>query len=148
MYQVGLGLRSLAIKSAVFVLLAGLFAWVIGGSIFPGSQVVNLPSFEWQGERWHARVTGNGRSPAPAEWRLVRVTADESERIETFGLTGNWRAMYGPRLSNEGVALGVEVQQDELTTWWLVTIGAQGATVTRQIGTLQELFAALGGPNS
>lgn len=148
MYQVGLGLRSLAIKSAVFVLLAGLFAWVIGGSIFPGSQVVNLPSFSWQGEQWHARVAGNGRSPAPAEWRLVRVTADENERIESFGLAGVWRAIYGPRISNDGVALGVEVQSNEITTWWLVTVGTEGATVTRQLGTLHELFAALGGPHS
>ncbi|MSR68846.1 MAG: hypothetical protein EXS17_00645 [Phycisphaerales bacterium] len=148
MYQVGLGLRSLAIKSAVFVLLAGIFAWVIGGSIFPGSQVVNLLSFPWQGETWHAQITGNGRSPAPVEWRLVRVRADESESIETFGLTGVWRAIYGPRFLTTGIVLGVEVQRDELATWWMITIDADGTAVTRQVGTVGELFAALALPVS
>ncbi len=146
MYQVGLGLRSLAIKSAVFVLLAGLFAWVIGGSIFPGSQVVNLPSVHWQGETWHAQVTGNGRSPAPVEWRLVRVTADESERTESFGLIGVWREMYGPRLTNDGLLIGIELQRDEVTTWWIATVGAQGTAVTRQCGTRRDLLAALAAP--
>ncbi len=148
MYQVGLGLRSLAIKIAVFILFAGLFAWFLGGSIFPGSQVVNMPSFSWLGENWHAQVTGNGRAPAPCEWRLVRGVPDGEERIETCGLIGTWRSIIGPQFVNGAVVLGAEVQRDQFSTWWLISIDSKGVVVTRQLGTASDLFAALALPTS
>lgn len=144
MYQVALGLRSLAIKVVVFALLAGLFAWFLGGSIFPGSQVVNLPSFQWRTDNWHIQVAGNGRSPAPAHWRLIRVEPSGAEHNENFGLPGDWEALHGPVERSDGIIFGIERKFEGGTTWWTAMIDRQGITTTRQVASNADLFKAIG----
>ncbi|MDA1261580.1 MAG: hypothetical protein O3B75_01640 [Planctomycetota bacterium] len=143
--QLVLGLRSLAIKIVVFVVLAGIFAWFIGGSIFPGSQVVNSPAFQWQGFKWHAQVTGNGRAPSAVQWRLIRVDEKDNETVADLSVTGIWRNLQGPLIQNETMMFGIESEQKNITTWWSAQVDSQGRISTHQWNNAQELFAALAG---
>ncbi len=129
--QLGLGLRSLAIKAAVFVVLAGILAWTIGGSIFPGSQVVNCPAVEWGGAKWHAQVTGNGRAPSPVEWRLVKVDSNGNSTTPSLGVEGMWRGMWGPEVRGDAMVLAVESESGGAKQWWNVSVDKSGTpTVT------------------
>lgn len=124
--QVGLGLRSLAIKAAVFVVLAGLLAWTIGGSIFPGSQVVNCPALEWAGVKWHPQVTGNGRGPAPVEWRVLRTDTQGHSTSDALGVAGVWRQLRGPVIRDGAMIVAVESEVDGVRQWWTVSIDKDG----------------------
>lgn len=142
--QLILGLRSLAIKIVVFVVLAALFAWFIGGSIFPGSQVVNSPAFEWQGSKWHAQVTGNGRGPSAVQWQLIRVDEKGNDSVADLSVTGIWRNLQGPLMQSGSMMFGIESEQKNITTWWSAMIDSQGRIATHQWNNQQELFTALG----
>ena len=142
--QLILGLRSLAIKIVIFVVLAGLFAWFVGGSIFPGSQVVNSPAFEWQGSKWHAQVTGNGRGPSAVQWQLIRVDEKGNDSVADLSVTGIWRNLQGPLMQSGSMMFGIESEQKNITTWWSAMIDSQGRIATHQWNNQQELFTALG----
>lgn len=124
--QVLLGLRSLLIKVAVFVVLAAALAWFVGGSIFPGSQVVNCPAVEWAGSHWHAQVMGNGRRPAPVEWRIIRSTSTGDSEAQSLGVAGTWRQMRGPVVTNGTLCYGIESDNEGVSKWWIVSIDADG----------------------
>lgn len=124
--QLILGLRSLAFKIAVFVVLAGIFAWFLGGSIFPGSQVVNCPSFSWNNAQWHLQITGNGNRPAPIRWRLYCQNADGNEIVQTLGIEGIWRQVRGPVLQSDRVTLAVASEANGATNWWIANIDSAG----------------------
>lgn len=130
--QVALGLRSLAIKLAVFVVLAGVFAWFVGGSIFPGSQVVNGPAVEWAGVAWHPQVTGNGRHSAPVEWRIYRTDANGTAQAESFGVPSPWRQVHGPYLDNDGLSWKIESDANGTSDWWLVSIDRSGTVTVKK----------------
>ena len=142
--QLVLGLRSLAIKIVVFVVLAAAFAWFIGGSLFPGSQVVNSPEFEWQGSKWHAQVTGNGRAPAPVQWCLVRIDEHGDETVADLSVAGTWRNLQGPHFQTGVMMFGIQSEQTGLQTWWTAQIDSQGRVATHQWNNPNELFTALG----
>ncbi len=132
MYQVALGFRSLAIKTAVFVVLAGVFAWIVGGSIFPGSQVVNLPQFDWNGSTWHARVTGNGRSPALVRWDLVRTDSTGDEFVEDLGIPGKWRQLDWHAQSSARGSIEITTEVDGVLENWTAVPDAGGSIASRR----------------
>lgn len=146
--QLALGLRSLAFKTAVFVVLAVIFAWFIGGSIFPGSQVVNWPSFQWREDQWHLQVTGNGNHPAPIHWRLWRESTSGGESIETLGIPGIWRQVRGPLIHASGVTFGVESEVDGTMAWWIGEVSADGTITQRQMSDETEMSGAMRGGDS
>ena len=83
MGQLALGLRSLLIKGAIFFVMAGLLAWVLGGELFPQPTIVNLPG---AGEVYW-RVSSGGRING-LRWALVH----DDEEIST----GHWQSVVGP----------------------------------------------------
>lgn len=131
--QLALGLRSLAVKIAIFLCLAGVLAWVIGGSIFPGSQVVNLPAFEWGSSTWHMQVRGNGRSPSPVVWRLLSSDPAGSEVVQTLGVLGEWSQVIGPFTGPEKLTLGICTMNDERPSWWIAEVDRNGTPSARQV---------------
>lgn len=146
--QLVLGLRSLAFKTVVFVVLAGIFAWFVGGSIFPGSQVVNWPSFQWREDEWHLQVTGNGNHPAPIQWRLWREGASGSKSVETLGIPGIWREVRGPLIQTDLVTFGVESEVDGKIACWIAQINADGIITQRQMSDETEMSGTMRGAGS
>jgi len=143
--QLLLGLRSLAIRIVIFVVLAGLFAWMIGGSIFPGSQVVNLPSFQWRQQAWNLQVTGNGNRAAPVRWRLLSVDAKGEVVEHTFGIEGIWRQVHGPLVHAGGMMIAAHAERDGASSWWIGSISNDGVVNARAAASEQEARMVLRG---
>ena len=83
MGQVALGFRSLLIKAAIFFVMAGLLAWVLGGALFPQPTIVNLPG---AGEVYW-RVSSGGKING-LQWSLMK--GDQEIK------TGRWQSAVGP----------------------------------------------------
>ena len=95
MGQLALGFRSLLIKIAIFFVMAGLLAWVLGGALFPKPTVVNLPG---AGEVYW-RVSSGGTINGLL-WTLIR----DDDEIES----GHWQSVVGPVIvdGNTWIAMG------------------------------------------
>lgn len=143
--QLLLGLRSLAIRIVIFVVLAGVFAWMIGGSIFPGSQVVNLPSFQWRQQAWNLQVTGNGNRAAPVRWRLLRVDARGDVVEQTLGIEGIWREVHGPVVHAGGMLIAAHAERDGTSGWWIGSMTNDGTVSARAAASEQEARMVLRG---
>ncbi|MBX3355987.1 MAG: hypothetical protein KF724_09855 [Phycisphaeraceae bacterium] len=133
MGQVALGLRSLAFRVATFVALAALFAWMVGGTLFPAAHRVNLPSWEFGGSRWNWRVTGSSTQSGPTAWTLFeRINDRPVER--RFDLAGTWREVRGPAFDGEAMVLAILVEpgaRDRPPEWWSLRIDASPAPERR-----------------
>lgn len=143
--QLLLGLRSLAIRIVIFVVLAGVFAWMIGGSIFPGSQVVNLPSFQWRQQAWNLQVTGNGNRASPVRWRLLAVDARGDVVEQTFGIEGIWREVHGPLVHAGGMLIAAHAERDGTSSWWIGSMANDGSVNARAAASEQEARMVLRG---
>ena len=95
MGQLALGFRSLLIKIAIFFVMAGLLAWVLGGALFPQPTTVILPG---AGEVYW-RVSSGGKINGLL-WTLIR----DDEEIES----GHWQSVVGPVIvdGNAWIAMG------------------------------------------
>ena len=76
MGQLLLGFRSLIIKAAIFVVMAALLAWALGGTLWPRPHVVDGERITAAGYQywWQMRVGGNDYDQP--RWRLM-VRRDE-----------------------------------------------------------------------
>jgi len=83
MGQLALGFRSLLIKAAIFFVMAGLLAWVLGGALFPQPTIVNLPG---AGEVYW-RVSSGGQING-LQWSLMK--GDQEIK------SGRWQSAVGP----------------------------------------------------
>ncbi len=78
MGQVALGLRSLAIRITIFVVMAALLAWALGGTLWPrSSSAVQRPVIEAGGRQWGWLVTVDG-AEREVSYRLARRTAGDA----------------------------------------------------------------------
>jgi hypothetical protein len=80
MGQFALGIRSLVIKATVFVIMAALLAWALGGTLWPRPHVIELRD---QGARvgdaqvfW--RLTLEQRSQESPQWKLMMFSGKDA----------------------------------------------------------------------
>lgn len=126
MGQVALGLRSLALRLAIFLVLAALLAWALGGTLFPAAHRVNLPAWQFDGAAWNWRVTGSSIESGPTTWTLFE-RQDGRLREERFGLGDTWRQVWGPRFEQGAMMLGVRLEpaasgRQAAPQWWVITL--------------------------
>jgi hypothetical protein len=103
MGQFVLGLRSLAVKLAVFFVLAALLAWILGGTLWPRPHLVRLTSN-------HAQFNGDGlcfwqisieeRKQEHARWELMHWVSGAPPAKPVDGRS--WHSGAGP-ISSGGV---------------------------------------------
>jgi hypothetical protein len=133
MGQFLLGIRSLLIKSAVFVVMAALLAWALGGTLWPGAHVIDTvgsrvivggDAYFWRltsrkavGEDgsacWELMVLGSGvPRPAAADGRTWNegagpVTADDIVWYGGRDAEGSWSLvrLRGPSDRRDVVAM-------------------------------------------
>lgn len=101
MGQVALGLRSLLIKLTIFVVMAALLAWALGGSLFPRARTWETDGVSFAGAEWSWRLV----LPRGGEvrWELIRRSGDE--RVEIVD-AGPWLEVAGPIATGEGLLYG------------------------------------------
>ena len=83
MGQLALGFRSLLIKAVIFFVMAGLLAWVLGGTLFPKPTIVNLPGagqIYWK--------MSSGGDIHGLQWSLMHGTQELK--------SGHWQSVVGP----------------------------------------------------
>lgn len=98
MGQFALGIRSLLIKSAVFVVMAALLAWALGGTLFPRPIRANhwKDSVAYKGSiYWQLEVGGKERGEM--RWSLM---ANIPHRAVTL-IDEAWRDVAGPVLADD-----------------------------------------------
>lgn len=103
MGQLALGFRSLLIKSAVFVVMAALLAWALGGTLWPRPQVAELQGVPFAAAQWHWQLAvGGARGEASwMRWTMMRsiegegpIPFDQQQWIETAGPIATTDALY------------------------------------------------------
>ena len=114
MGQVALGFRSLLIKAAIFVIMAGLLAWALGGTLFPRPTIADRPG-EVGGVHWQVAVGGD---LGGIRWTLLGEDA-------AIVLEGYYASVAGPVL----VDGGTWVATDSDGTWstWRIDAGSAEA---------------------
>ena len=100
MGQFALGLRSLLIKSAVFVIMAALLAWALGGTLWPRAQTARTEDVFFAGSRWHWRLAVGGKTAGEARWNLIVTDADG--KAAPFD-DNEWRDVSGPIAGDDGL---------------------------------------------
>jgi hypothetical protein len=99
MGQVALGLKNLAIKLAIFVVMAALLAWALGGTLWPRAEIVDRPSVQFQGVECFWRLTVGGKEPGVMRWTLM--TRPDQETKPTAIDDARWVEVAGPIIIGE-----------------------------------------------
>lgn len=119
MGQATLALRNFLIRVAIFVMLAALLAWAVGGTLF-GSHRVNFPAVDWDGREWAVQVVGNGRQPDRVRWLLVSRRGEDPWTVHPVAEAGQWRDLVGPVADQNGLRMAVASEGPGGKTWELV----------------------------
>ena len=94
MGQFELGIRSLLVRATIFVVLAALLAWALGGTLFPKPHTADFraQSAAFSGETWYWRLLLGGKNKGEVRWNLMRQpsegdaqVSEETEYIEVAG---------------------------------------------------------------
>jgi len=93
MGQLALGLRSLVIRFGVFVVLAALLAWALGGTLFPRPSVVKFDAIDFADGRWYWQLAVGGRQADQVNWRMM--VDDETGEARAVH-EQSWSQVAGP----------------------------------------------------
>jgi hypothetical protein len=129
MGQFALGIRSLLVKTAIFVVMAALLAWALGGTLFPRAETADGPGVVWNDATWRLRASLGGDSPGTIRWSLQRQVG--SATPEPWPLRGfdRWVDAAGPIATTD--RLYVAFRDNDAETWTLAAIRPEGFETTR-----------------
>jgi len=119
MGQATLALRNLLIKVGIFVALAAVLAWAVGGVLF-GSHRVNMPAVDWDGREWSVQVIGNGQRPDRVRWRLLSRQGEQPWRVHPVSETAQWRDLIGPVADADGLRIAVAAESPSGKRWQMI----------------------------
>jgi len=146
MGQFALGIRSLVLKSAVFVILAALLAWTLGGRLWgPARTDFKQQAVSWNGDRWYWRMIVGGRDAGDIRWNLMQVKPDGRVVAAIENLVGE---TAGPVGTNDGLFYATHsLTSDEY--WQLVRINLDRTTenwrLPDRLAVEQQLARVAGG---
>jgi hypothetical protein len=139
MGQISLGIRSLLFRLTMFVVMAALLAWILGGTLWPRAEVADFPKVAWQGASWWLREAVGGEERGMVRWTLLRQVGDE--RIEPWrngpGEPEPWIAAVGPVV--HGDVLYVAYQALGASTWTLAAISGSDSIETSTLADRLEV---------
>jgi len=148
MGQLALGLRSLAIRLTVFVVMAALLAWALGGTLLPRAESAEYDAVEAAGRSWYWRLDVGGRrvpelDPLGVQWTLM-VRGPEGRARPA--LDAGWVDVTGPVATTDRVWFAGRRDSDPGTSWRLheVRPAAPGSTdhESRDLGPLSGRLEA------
>jgi hypothetical protein len=99
MGQFALGLRSWLVKITVFVIMAALLAWALGGTLFPRPSVAKFEPVSFAGERWYWKLSVGGKNAGEVRWDLM--TQGEDDKTAPFDANRHWAEVAGPIVSGD-----------------------------------------------
>src|SRR5262245_40302406 len=72
MGQFALGIRSLLIKSAVFVVMAALLAWAMGRALVPQPMAFRQDAVAYANHQWYWRATAVENTDEQLYWEFMK----------------------------------------------------------------------------
>jgi hypothetical protein len=128
MGQLALGFRSLFIRLAIFVVMAALLAWALGGTLFPRAETADMPAVSWRGATWRLRLAMGGEMRGLVRWSLVRQAGEK--KPEPWPLVGfdQWVEASGPVAVGDRLYVGF--RDHDATEWTFATITETGFETT------------------
>lgn len=121
MGQLALGLRSLAIRLAIFVVMAALLAWALGGTLLPRAQSAEYDAVDAAGRSWYWRLDVGGHripelDPLGVRWTLMVRAPDGPAHA---ALTDGWVDVTGPVALDERIWFAGRADSNPATEWRL-----------------------------
>lgn len=111
MSQVLLGVRNLALRIAIFVVLAAILVWILGGSLFARNQVIALGTA--------TTGAGEGRVDVRLEQVIAPKTDLPSDRMYfRVGFDGEGGKGESDRLAQASPLLGVDAGGIDRAVWF------------------------------
>ncbi len=133
MGQATLAFRNLLVRAAIFVVLAAILAWFVGGTLF-GKHRVNFPALTWDGREWAAQVEGNGTRADEVQWRLLSKSGEDPWYVMPISETGQWRQLVGPSGDEQGLWIKVAENASASSpalTWSLIRFAKANSQPTK-----------------
>lgn len=127
MGQVALGFKDLLIKAAVFVVMAALLAWILGGELLPSPERVDMAPVQFAGKAYFWQLSVGGRQRGRMSWRLM-VAEDEKDSEPLDQMT--WSEVAGPLVSSGSLYFGGLASPDGSPAWMLVRLTASGESTS------------------
>jgi hypothetical protein len=121
MGQLALGLRSLLVKIAIFVVMAALLAWALGGTLWPRTEVVRLTPVAFAGRQWFWQLAVGGRERGQMRYRLMVAAASAGGRAAPVDDRW-WADVAGPVVGGDGLYYAGLAAPDVTGTWSLERI--------------------------
>jgi hypothetical protein len=135
MGQFALGIRSLLVKAAIFVIMAALLAWALGGTLWPKPARVDLSAVQMGGSAWFWRVTAENKRSANGNvtWQFMRAIGDEDPK--PVNVT-RWRDVAGPITTSDALYFAGRPVRDgdnshSAASWIIVGVNAKGESVSQ-----------------
>ncbi len=124
MGQFALGIRSLLVRSTIFVIMAALLAWALGGTLFPrpATSDFTAQAVQFDGDKWYWRVLVGGKNTGEVRWHLMREVngGDNKPFVETAFVE-----VAGPIIGEDGLYYAGR-NHDSPRAWQLVRVDAEG----------------------
>jgi hypothetical protein len=129
MGQFALGIRSLLVRATIFVVLAALLAWALGGTLFPKPHAAEFraQSAQFSDETWYWRVLVGGKNKGEVRWNLMRQPSESAARVaeET-----DYIEVAGPVLGSDGSLYYAGRVHDSPREWQIICRDGAGAIHT------------------
>lgn len=127
MGQFALGIRSLLVKATIFVVLAALLAWALGGTLFPKPETSDLDyrAVSFGGDTmYYWRVLVGGKKDGEIRWHLMSIdSAYEKRTVEETQFV----EVAGPIATTDGLYYAGRTEARD-SPWRIVKRDAAGAT--------------------
>lgn len=119
MGQLALGLRSLFVRLAIFVVMAALLAWALGGTLFPRAETAEYDAVSLEDRSWFWRLSVGGRrvpelDPLGVQWELM---VREGDRRARRAVDRSWVDVAGPVVAGDAVIVAGRPASDAGTPW-------------------------------
>ena len=114
MGQVALGFQNLLIKLAVFVVLAALLAWALGGTLFPRPEVATYDAVSFGGGQWFWKLSVGGKNDGEVRWDLMIDTGDgKPQPLDNR----HWAEVAGPIVAGEHLFFAGRASMNPAEPW-------------------------------
>ena len=131
MGQLALGFRSLLIRLAIFVVMAALLAWALGGTLLPRAMRVKYDAVQFDSSEWFWELSAGGRRVPDLDslgvsWRFMR-TPDQGKTVAVD--TREYVESAGPALGRNGVWFAGRTSREPDSPWRLEGVGHSGTSL-------------------
>lgn len=118
------------IKAAVFVVLASLLAWALGGTLWPRPQVAQMDAVTFENRTWNWQLAVGGARTEPSWVRWTMMVAEGDDPAQPHD-DQHWFDVAGPVVTDDSLYYAGRLENE--STWQLVRIDAEGDTHTSEV---------------